>query len=161
MAVDMFLDLPEIPGESKKKDHEGQWDLESFNFGVAQRGTFQMGGTGGGTGKAEFQDVSVVKYVDKASPMIFQACAAGSHFDKATIYVRKAGENPMEYLKIEMEHLIISHMSNSCAAAGDKPLESLSINCAKVTHYYTEQQDDGSKGSVTQAGFDLRAGEKV
>jgi type VI secretion system secreted protein Hcp len=157
----MFLDLPEIPGESQKQDHEGQWDLLSFSYGVVQQGSFDVGGKGGGSGKAEFQDVSIVKYVDKASPVILKSCGSGKHFDKATLYVRKAGENPMEYLKLELEDLIISSVQNSGAAAGDLPMESLTINCAKLTEYYTEQQADGSKGAQTQGGFDIRVGVEV
>jgi type VI secretion system secreted protein Hcp len=161
MAIDMFLDLPEIPGESQKQDHEGQWDILSWSIGVVQQGSFDVGGKGGGSGKAEFQDVSIVKYVDKATPVILKSCGSGKHFDKATIYVRKAGENPMEYLKVELEHLIISSVQNSGAAAGDLPMESLTMNCAKVTLYYTEQQEDGSKGAQTQGGFDIRVGAEV
>lgn len=162
MAVDMFLELSEIPGESQKQDHETHWDLLSFSYGVVQHGSFDIGGKGGGSGKAEFQDISIVKWVDKASPVIFKSCASGKHFDKATIHVRKAGEHPMEYLKIELENLIISSVHNSgAAAADDLPVESVMMNCAKITEYYTEQMADGSKGSQSQGGFDIRAGVEV
>ena len=78
MAVDMFLEIPEIPGESSKKGMEGKIDIESFNFGAVQHGSFAKGGAGGGAGKAEFQDINIVKEVDKSSPKLFQACAAGT-----------------------------------------------------------------------------------
>jgi type VI secretion system secreted protein Hcp len=161
MAMDMFLDLPEIPGESQKKGHEGQWDLLSYSEGVVQQGSFDIGGKGGGSGKAEFQDVSIVKYVDKATPMVFQACACGTHFDKATIYVRKAGETPLEYLKVELEDLIVTSQQNSGAASGDLPMESITINCAKVTKTYIEQAETGGSGATVTAGYDIRMGEKV
>ena len=158
MAMDMFLELPEIPGELQKKDHEGQWDLLSFAYGVVQQGSFDTLGRGGGTGKAEFQDLSIVKYIDKATPMIFQSCANGAHFDKATIHLRKAGENPMEYLKVELENILITSAQHSGAASGDLPMELVTINCAKITETYTEQQADGSAGSPTVGTFDIRAG---
>ena len=161
MAIDMFLELSEIPGESQKKGHEGHWDLLSFSYGVVQQGNFQIGGKGGGAGKAEFQDISIVKYLDKASPMVFKSCAAGTHFDKATITVRKAGETPLEYLKVELEDLIISSVQNSGTASGDMPMESLSINCAKINEIYTEQMADGSKGAPVHGGYDIRANAEV
>ena len=76
MAVDMFLEVKEVPGESMKKGHEGQIDIVSFSFGAVQHGSFARGGPGGGAGKAEFQDISIIKEVDKSSPKLFQACAA-------------------------------------------------------------------------------------
>lgn len=158
MAVDMFLELQEIPGESQKKDHEGQWDILSFSYGVVQQGAFDIGGKGGGSGKAEFQDISVVKYLDKASPKLFQECAKGTHFKKATIYVRKAGEQPLEYLKVELEDLIISSVQNSGSASGDAPMESVTLNCAKITENYIEQTETGGKGASVAGTFDIRAG---
>lgn len=158
MAVDMFLELAEIPGESQKKDHEGQWDLLSYSYGVVQQGAFQIGGRGGGAGKAEFQDISIVKYLDKASPKLFEACAKGTHFNKATIFVRKAGETPLEYLKVELENLMISSVQSSGSSSGDSPMESVTINCAKITKKYVEQTAEGGKGSTVEGTFDIRAG---
>ena len=161
MAVDMFLDIRECPGESSKKGHEGQIDIVSFSFGATQSGSFARGGAGGGAGKAEFQDISVVKEVDKSSPKLFQACAAGTHFQKATIFVRKAGDRPLEYYKVELQDLIVSSIQNSGAASGDNVMESVTMNCAVINFTYVEQDAKGGAGRTVTAGFDVRAGEKV
>lgn len=161
MAVDMFLEIRECPGESRKKGHENQIDIVSFSFGASQSGSFARGGAGGGAGKAEFQDISVVKEVDKASPKLFQACAAGTHFPKATIYVRKAGDRPLEYYKVEMSDLIVSSVQNSGAASGDGVMESVTMNCAVINFTYVEQDAKGGAGRTVTAGFDVRQGAKV
>ena len=127
MAVDMFLEIKEVPGESMKKGHEGQIDIVSFSFGAVQHGSFARGGAGGGSGKAEFQDISIVKEVDKSSPKLFQACAAGTHFPKATIFVRKAGDKPLEYYKVELKDLIVSSVQNSGSSSGDAVMESTTL----------------------------------
>ena len=161
MAVDMFLEIAEVPGESSKKGHEGQIDIISFNFGAVQHGSFAKGGAGGGAGKAEFQDINIVKEVDKSSPKLFQACAAGTHFPKATIYVRKAGDKPLEYYKVELSDLIVSSVNNSGAASADAVMESVSMNCAKINFTYVEQDAKGGAGKTVTAGYDIRVGEKV
>ncbi|MBV9931867.1 MAG: type VI secretion system tube protein Hcp [Alphaproteobacteria bacterium] len=161
MAVDMFLEIKECPGESTKKGHEGQIDITSFSFGAVQSGSFARGGAGGGAGKAEFQDISVVKEVDKSSPKLFQACAAGTHFGKATIYVRKAGDKPLEYYKVELSDLIVSSVQNSGSAGGDAVMESITFNTAKINFTYVEQDAKGGAGKTVTAGYDVRAGEKV
>jgi type VI secretion system secreted protein Hcp len=161
MAVDMFLEIKECPGESTKKGHEGQIDVTSFSFGAVQSGSFARGGAGGGSGKAEFQDISIVKEVDKSSPKLFQACAAGTHFPKATIFVRKAGDKPLEYYRVELSDLIVSSVQNSGSAAGDSVMESITFNTAKINFTYVEQDAKGGAGKTVTAGFDVRAGEKV
>ena len=161
MAVDMFLEIKECPGESTKKGHEGQIDITSFTFGAVQSGSFARGGAGGGAGKAEFQDISIVKEVDKSSPKLFQACAAGTHFQKATIYVRKAGDKPLEYYKVELSDLIVSSVQNSGSSGGDTVMESITFNTAKINFTYVEQDAKGGAGKTVTAGFDVRAGEKV
>ena len=161
MAVDMFLEIKECPGESNKSGHEGQIDIVSFSFGAVQSGSFARGGAGGGAGKAEFQDISIVKEVDKASPKLFQACAAGTHFPTATIYVRKAGDKPLEYYKVELSDLIVSSVQNSGSAGGDNVMESITFNTAKINFTYVEQDAKGGAGKTVTAGYDVRKGEKV
>jgi type VI secretion system secreted protein Hcp len=57
---------------------------------MSQSGTTHTG-SGGGAGKVSVQDISVTKWVDKASPILIQKCAQGSHIDDGELVVRKAG----------------------------------------------------------------------
>ena len=52
MAVDMFLEIPEVKGESQKQGHEDQIDVVSFSDGVVQHVSFDILGQGGGSGRA-------------------------------------------------------------------------------------------------------------
>ena len=69
MAVDVFLKLGDIKGESKDSKHAGEIDVLSWSWGVSQTGTMAYGG-GGGAGKANFSDLSFMHAVDKASPVL-------------------------------------------------------------------------------------------
>ena len=44
MAVDVFLKLGDVKGESKDSKHEGEIDVLSWSWGVAQTGIGSMGG---------------------------------------------------------------------------------------------------------------------
>jgi type VI secretion system secreted protein Hcp len=44
MAVDFFLKLDGIPGESKDKAHKGEIDVLAWSWGMSQSGTMHMGG---------------------------------------------------------------------------------------------------------------------
>ena len=94
MAVDMFLDLgKEIKGESQDSKHKGTIDILAWSWGMSQAGTFHGGG-GGGAGKANFQDLSLTKYVDSASATLLLYCANGDHFEPRILRRKGAGKNP-------------------------------------------------------------------
>ncbi len=159
MAVDMFLKVSGIPGECQKKGHTGEIDIESFSFGASQTGSFHHGGAGGGAGKAEIQDVTVVKYADKASVKLFNACASGEHLPEVVIYAQKAGDNkaPLTYYTIKMQDVIVANVSNQGSSAGDRITETVTFNTAKLTFDYQPQKADGGKdGGVITAFYDVR-----
>lgn len=159
MAVDLFLKIDGIEGESQKKGHEKEIDIISFNFGAAQHGSFHTGGAGGGSGKAEIRDISITKEVDKSSPKLFSACASGRHIKEVIIYSQKASgdRESLVYYKIKLEDVIVSSIDNQGASHGDAIMESVVFNTAKVTFDYQPQNRSGAKeGGVITANYDIR-----
>lgn len=150
MAVDMFLKLGDIKGESKDKVHKDEMDVLSFSWGMTQSGTMGVGG-GGGSGKVNVQDLTVMKYVDKASPPLMLACCNGKHYPEALLTVRKAGEEALEFLKIKMTDVLVSSVSTGGSGDADRPTENLALNFAKVAVEYQPQGKDGKPegGAVT------------
>lgn len=156
---DYFLKADGIDGESADSKHKGEIDIESFSWGLTQRGSMATGG-GGGAGKADFGDFVGGAFVSKASPKLMLACATGQHIKKAVLTVRKAGGDQMEYYKVTMEDCLIS--SYQSGGAGDTvPTDSFSINYAKVTYDYTPQKADGTAEGKVSAGYDLKANKKA
>ncbi|RYH09345.1 type VI secretion system tube protein Hcp [Tropicimonas sp. IMCC6043] len=147
MAVDMFLDIEgEIAGESQDHKHKDEIDVLAWSWGVSQSGTFHTGG-GGGAGKANFQDISVTKWVDKSSPILMLYCANGDHFDSAKLTVRKAGKDPLEYLIITMKKVLVTSVSTGGSGGEDRLTENISLNFRDVEVLYTEQKPDGGAGA--------------
>jgi type VI secretion system secreted protein Hcp len=144
MAVDMFLSFgKDVKGEAQDAKHKDEIDVLAWSWGVSQSGTFHGGG-GGGSGKANFQDISVTKYVDSASPTLMLYCANGDHFKSADLVVRKAGKNPLEYIKIHMEPVLITSISTGGSGGEDRLTENVTLNFGKVKVEYVEQKPDGS-----------------
>jgi len=99
-AVDYFLKLDGIQGESKADKHTDEIDVLSFSWGATQSGTF-AGGGGGGAGKVAMQDFHFTMLHSKASPALMLACAQGDHIKSAILtWQRAAGvfENHHERL---------------------------------------------------------------
>jgi type VI secretion system secreted protein Hcp len=182
---DAFLKIADIPGESADTKHKSEIDVESFSFEVQQHGT-QGVGTGGGAGKASFQDIHFVKKIDKSSPILLLSCASGKHIKEATLTVRKAGGEQLEYLKIKLTDVLVSSYSHagaqhaasqaSAAVAGGSgatdnainwgdysvPVDQFSLNFAKIEMQYQPQGADGkAQGGALMAGWNVKENKKV
>ncbi len=155
MAVDMFLKITEIPGESRDDKHKDEIDIYSFSWALSQSGT-AAGGGGGGAGKSDFQDFSFAMPVSKASPKLFLACASGQHLKEATLTVRKAGATQLDFLVYKLSDCIVSTFQEGGDTGGDIPGDAFSLNFAKIEVSYKEQDLKGGVGAETKAGWDLK-----
>jgi type VI secretion system secreted protein Hcp len=143
MAVDMLLKIDTVDGESQIKGHEKEIDVLSWSWGMIQSGSMHVGG-GGGSGKVNVSDITLTKYVDRSSPVILKYCCNGKHFSKATLTVRKAGENAVEYFKINMEPVLISSINTGGSGGEDRLIENVGLNFGKFEVIYTPQKADGT-----------------
>jgi type VI secretion system secreted protein Hcp len=154
VAVDMFLKLGDIKGESKDKSHKGEIDILAWSWGLTNSGSAHVGG-GAGAGKVNVQDISVTKWVDLASTSLVNAITVGKHIPEVTLYVRKAGEKPLEYLTITMKEVIVTSISTGGSGGEDRLTENITLNFAKFKIQYKEQADTGGAGSSSDHSFDI------
>lgn len=153
-AVDMFLKIGDIKGESKDKDHKDWIDIQSYSFGLSNSGTFAVGG-GGGAGKVSFQDFNFAKFVDASSPHIFQAVATGKHFAEANFEVVDIfGSARLPFVRYKLGDVMVTSFSQS--SGGDLPTESFSLNYAKIEFEYRMVDDKGKAGPWIHASWDLK-----
>ena len=160
-AVDYFLKIDGIEGESTDSKHKGEIDIQSFSFGVSQLGSHAGGGGGGGSGKASFQDLHFTTNVSKASPKLMLACATGEHIKKAVLTVRKAGTDQQEYMKVTLEELLVSSYQDGGHEGSVFPSDQFALNFAKIEFDYKEQKSDGTLGGSVKTGYDVKANKKV
>ncbi|HEY0007061.1 MAG TPA: type VI secretion system tube protein Hcp [Pyrinomonadaceae bacterium] len=160
-AVDYFLKIEGVDGESHDSKHKGEIDLESFSWGESQTGSHAAGG-GGGAGKVAMQDFHFVMRVNKASPKLMLGCATGEHFKKAVLICRKAGKEQQEFLKVTMSDVLISSYQTGGSAHGETlPMDQCALNFAKIEFEYKEQKADGSLAGPVKAGYDMKANKVV
>lgn len=144
MALDMFIDMGPIKGESRDKVNKDKIDILAWSWGMSQSGTTHTGG-GGGAGKANFQDLSFTKYIDSSTNALMNALAKGKHLEEVTLMVRKAGEGQQKYIGIKMEEVLVTSISTGGSGGEDRLTENVTLNFAKVSFAYTPQD---SKGTV-------------
>jgi type VI secretion system secreted protein Hcp len=155
MAADIFAKLGDIKGESIDDKHKDEIEVLSYSWGVTNAGSMSFG-TGGGEGKASFQDLSFTHKIDKASPVLMQTCATGVHLKEATITHRKAGKGQQEYLVIKMNDVIVTGVTHG-GTGSDGSSENVTIAFGKVNVEYKPQKPDGSLDAGIHFKYDLKA----
>ena len=159
MAVDMFLKLTGIKGETQDAKHKDEIHLESFSWGLNQTGSSHLGG-GAGTGKVSVQDINITKFVDKSSAPLMLYCASGKHIPEGLITVRKAGDKPLEYLKVKLTDILVSSIQQAGHGA-ELITENITLNFAKFNVEYQQQSPDGSGQPAGEMGWDIKANQKI
>jgi type VI secretion system secreted protein Hcp len=151
-----FLKIPEIPGGSQEKGHEDEIEISSWSWGLSKPGGAGSG-SGGAAGKPTFEDLSLQKQVDKASPGLAKACATGEHFREAELAAeRGAGRKLLDLIVIKLSDVTITGFQESVEDVGSLPSDSFSIRFAKIDFSYTPQKADGSADSPVRWTWDLK-----
>ena len=140
MAVDMFLKLDGIKGESQDSKHKDEIEIVSFSWGLNQ----QVATAGGAAaGKVSALDFSIVKQLDAATPQLIEMACQGEHLGSGLLTLRKAGGEQQDYLKIKLTDILISSYQTGGSSAG-LPAESISFSFGNIEISAAEQKEDGS-----------------
>ena len=157
-AVDYFLHIAGVEGESTDAKHKGWIDVESWSWGEINPAPASPGSGGGGAGKVQIQDFHFVTRVSKASPKLFLACANGQHFKEAKLVGRKAGKSQQEFLTWTFSDVLVTgYQTGGTEAADFLPVDQVSLNFAKLKVEYRGQKADGSLDAAVSAGWDVKS----
>lgn len=128
MAVTMYLkfETPSVTGTSTAPGHEGEIEVLSWNHGSVE---------------PSHQAFSFTKYLDSATNELLKFSWSGKQLMKATLTCYRdavADNRPVEYLKVVMEHVVISNYSVS-GGPGDIPVENVTLNYGVIQYNYKEK----------------------
>lgn len=161
MAVDYFLKIDGVEGESTDAKYKNTIMVDSFSWGETQASAVMTGG-GAGAGKVNMQDFHFTTQYSKASPKLFLACATGQHIKQAQLLCRKAGGKQEVFLTVTLTDCIVSSYQTGGSSMGDiVPTDQVSLAFAKLELEYKEQKTDGTTGSPIKAGYDIKSNTKV
>lgn len=156
MAIDAYLQLGDIKGESSDDAHKGWIECESVSWSITQPKSATASTAGGHTAeRAELSDVTIHKICDLASPLLAQYCAMGKTIPKAKFEIFRADGSGtrVKYYEVELENVLVSHVAQGVAAGGMS--DSIGLKFAKVKWRYTQQRIAGGAGGNTAGGWDL------
>nr|WP_315259252.1 type VI secretion system tube protein Hcp [uncultured Duganella sp.] len=163
MAIDVYLYIDGIKGESNDDRHKDWIECKSVSFGVEQPKSATASTGGGHTAeRCEHRDIVLSKLADLASPILLQTCSAGRTIPKARFEFMRAdaqGER-VKYYEIEIENVLIGAVSPS-VEEGDILTEDVALKFSKIKWKYTQQKISGGAGGNTSGGWDLSANRVV
>lgn len=157
MAIDVYLQIDGIKGESQDSTHQGWIEIASAQWGVLQPTIAAGSATGGSTsGRSEYRTMSLSKLADLASPVLMQHCSNGKTIPKAKLeFMRADGDgNRVRYYEVELENVLIGSMEQM-VHEGTILRDNIGLKFAKVKWRYTQQKIGGGTGGNTAGGWDL------
>jgi type VI secretion system secreted protein Hcp len=163
MAIDVYLQIDGIKGESTDNAHKDWIECQSVNFGVLQPRSATASSSGGHTAeRCEHKDIVITKLADLATPLLLEQCSMGKTIKSAKFDFMRADSDGkrVTYFNIELENVLVSSVTPS-VVEGDILHESVSIKYAKVKWKYVQQKISGGTGGNTAGGWDLSTNAKA
>lgn len=154
MAVNAYLFIEGVEGPSTSKT--GHIDVLSFSWGVSQTSTYGAGASGkeAKAGRADFSNLSIMKVLDKTTPLLCDHCASGDILKKVwLVYDKPVGDKQEDYFRIWLKDALITSVQLS--GSSENPTESVSFAFQGVEIAYKPEKDDGSLEAAIPKSYDL------
>jgi type VI secretion system secreted protein Hcp len=159
MAIDVYLQIDGIKGESLDAKHQGWIECTSVMWGMTQPRSATASTGGGHTAeRAELDDIKFQKLADLSSPILMQTCVAGKTIPKARFeFMRADGQGqPIKYFEVELENVLIGKVMPG-VHEGSLLSETVGLKFSKVKWKYVQQKIGGGVSGNTTGGWDLSA----
>lgn len=153
MAVDYFLKIDGVDGESEDEKHKKQIQIMSFSWGASN--VSSVAGTGGsGAGKANVSDFTIMTNFDKSTPLMFKNLTKGTHFKTGTMEAVKSGADGKPYLKVDFKELFCTSLQIS--ASSEVPSVALSFSYNEIKIDYSAQNEQGNLVTTGAVTFNVK-----
>ena len=155
---DIHLKIDGIRGESTDARHRDEIVVESWAWGVAAAVAAVGAAGGSGVGRPTFSDLTFSHRVDRASPLLWDACASGRRLREALLSVTRVGPAPQDYLSIRLRNVAVTAVALADTAGdGAAPLETVSLAFDEVRYGYRPQRASGQLDTAVEFEHRTRA----
>ena len=157
MAVDAYLFIEGVKGESADSNHVGWIEITNASWGIKQPRSATASTAGGHTAeRCEHKTISLSKIADLASPILMQTCSAGKTWPKVRLEFMRADSDgkPIKYYEVELDNVIVASI-DQVMHGGSGLYDNFTLRYSKVKWKYTQQKISGGAGGNTSGGWDL------
>jgi type VI secretion system secreted protein Hcp len=147
MALDAFLRLDQIPGESIDPKFQGQIHIRSMAFGM--HSPVQLGGPLDLDAKASADRLVVTKWVDSASLLLAEALVTKKQVTSGRVSFRSPVDG-LVYLTIDLKTVFVADIESVASLDDELVSEQVTLAFADIIWTYTRRKADGS---ISRTGF--------
>jgi type VI secretion system secreted protein Hcp len=147
-----FLKIEGIRGESNDDRHADEIDIDSLGWAVSENALLTCQPE---VRRSVFQPILVSKRIDRSSPRLMEAAAAGTHFATATLSMDKGGEGRITFIRIKLTDAVVSAYRMG-AGGGRLPADGFSLNYTTITVEYVPQRSDGGPGETVSFCWNVK-----
>lgn len=158
MAIDAYLQIDTIKGESSDDSHRGWIEVTGLHWSVHQPKSATASTAGGHTAeRAELSDISFSKMCDMSSPLLLQNCASGRIIPKAKFELFRSDSNGerVKYFEIELENVLIGMITPHLGGHETFLSENINLKFSKIRWQYVQQKVLGGSGGKTAGSWNL------
>lgn len=160
MAIDVYLQIEGIKGESQDSQHKDWIEVTGVHWGVHQPRSATSSTGGGHTAeRADLSDISFSKIADLSSPILLQSCAMGKTIPKAKFEFFRADGNGtrVKYFEVALANVMVGLVKPHLGGDDSYLTETVNLKFSKINWAYTQQKIGGGAGGSTVGGWDLAA----
>ncbi|QYJ80692.1 type VI secretion system tube protein Hcp [Shewanella acanthi] len=139
-AVNMFLEIEGVKGESQDTEHSEKIDILAWSWGTSTDGR-----------RVCIQDLSLTKYTDVASPPLLMSQVSNTHFPTAVLTVSAVGARGelINTVVLELTDVYVSSISTGGSWGEDRLTENVTLNFDQLKYSYTPSDNPKQKVSAT------------
>lgn len=147
-AVNMFMKVDGVTGESEVLGHKGEIDVLAWSWGQS---------TGARTASGAkpnlcIQDLSFTKYIDTATPELIMNSVVGEVAPNAVLSLHRASAPEAEYLTLKMRNVTVTSISTGGSGGEDRLTENITLRFETMQGSYVKE------GAVIPITFDVPRG---
>ena len=154
----MYLEIPDISGESQRLNFEGQIVVDAFAFSV--KNPKMKVATGRATSRVQFSGISIHKKTDIATNPMLDGLTRNQRFRevKLSLVNSTSGQGGQTYLVYTLENVVISAYEIEGTTEDNRPKERWLLEFETISSVYTRIERDGSAGDTNEFEYSNKSG---
>jgi len=158
MATSAYLKLVDynnvqLTGPSQIEGHANEIELIHWGWGAEQVLNIGSQSSGSGAGKVKFRSLSITKYIDKTTPVLFQCCCSGKPFKDALLTLTQPlGKDSATTTVFTVDMKLVAVKSVTYGDAAD-PTETIEFEFGGAIVTFVPHGADGRVGAAVVNGW--------
>lgn len=154
MAINAFLKLSDIPGESVDETHPDEIEVVSYSFGASN---VAGGGGAAGAGRVAFTDLNVTVPQSRATPLLLQRVSDGRPLTEAVLSVARrtsVEDSTTDFWTVRLTEVYVTSV-NEAFTEDVRPLDAFSLSFATIQWSYRQLDGKGGFDKAVEGGWNL------